>query len=77
MWINWKGARGNPYRLRTRFALWIVEKICPEAFNSIWNDGFEHGQDDGFRMARGDGELYVLAEPQEGSQWDIGSAGNA
>ena len=77
MWINWKGARGNRYRLRTRIALWIVEKICPEAFNNIWNDGFDHGQEEGFRLSSDDGELYVIAEPQKDSQWGIGSAGNA
>ncbi len=60
----------------------LVIYLWPNVFTEIENKGFEEGEEWAL-MARGQpvgpeavAELYNLAEPQEGSQWGIGS-GNA
>ncbi len=71
-----------PKTLWTRIVLWIVDKACHEAYDHIWNDGFESGEEHALQRRGRPGAVYVgklydLTEPQEGSQWGIGSGGNA
>lgn len=61
---------------------WLVIHLWPRVFTDIEAKGFEEGEEWAI-MARGEpvgpegiAKLYSLAEPQEGSQWGIGS-GNA
>ena len=69
----------NSHRILARwdqFALWFVMRFLPRTAEEIFTRGFDAGEEHAL-MCRGGPELYVVAEPQEGSQWGVGSAGNA
>ena len=69
--------------LYERAVLWLVEKTAPMVYDDIWNEGFKAGEEHANWETWGSdmlpievGQVITLAEPQEGSQWGVGS-GNA